>query len=207
MIGLIAAMMGAAAAGGGGGAKVYTLRGSTGLTLIQNGNVDDTSINVGSLGLTTKVYGNDYDGRGDTTHDVYVASNSYLCFGSSSTAYSGDGRTTPGLRHLHVGFADRSYQRVYVGAVTGGFCMRFEGSGGSGGTVGSPTHLWEATLYTDGTIVVVTDISARFQATGFFMISDGTVSGDYTPYTGAADSGFLFTPDVTGGAWVITKER
>eukprot|EP00961_Rhodomonas_salina_P226664 3064816-Rhodomonas_salina.1 len=44
--------------------------------------------------------------------DIYVVSNSYITFGSPSTAWSGLGASNPPIPTLFVGGADNSFQLV-----------------------------------------------------------------------------------------------
>lgn len=188
-----------AAVGGGGGGKVYTLRGNTGLTALQSTYSDDASLPLpgGAFAFTIRIFGTDYGPTG-----VNWSANSFLSFGSSVVQWSGFSPSSPGVRNLKIAAADRSVEKIYGGAVAGGYVIRYEGSATR--TSGDSTsHVWETTLYDDGTIVVVTGVG--FDSGGTSGMSNGTAnSGTFAP---VADSGYLFTPDSNGDNWVITKER
>ena len=154
--------------------------GITGMALLLNAAADDSYIQV-TLPFAFPFFGVD--------RTVFVGSNSYLTFGAGSSAYSNLSATVPG-QALLVGGADNSYQRVYTkDNGDGSFRIRYEGAAGTSGTPGSPTIAWEATLCTDGKILLAVGVHER--TTGVSLISNG-VAG--IPYTLAANQSYVFEP-------------
>lgn len=161
--------------------------GITGMALLLNTAADDSHIQV-TLPFAFPFFG--------VARTVFVGSNSYLTFGAGSSAYSNLSATVPG-RALLVGGADNSYQRVYTkDNGDGSFRIRYEGAAGTSGTPGSPTIAWEATLCTDGKILLAVGVHGR--TTGASLISNG-VAG--IPYTLAANQSYVFEP--SGGTYII----
>lgn len=161
-----------------------TLLGSASMIQLVNGNVDDGSVNIGDIGFDFPFYENSY------RNNIFVGSNGYITFGSGSGAYSGLSTTTPG-RALLVAAGDRSYQQVFVLQDTPRetFRIRYEGSSSTGGTVGNPNMLWEATLFKDGTIQLVTGVLANTQGVSVITDGDGV---NFTNYIPDADNSYVF---------------
>jgi hypothetical protein len=81
---------------------------------------------------------------------VYVGTNSYITFGGSSTTVS-PSATNPATNKIFISAADNSCQRIYYGtegtSPNRTYRIRFEGTAATGGTLGSPTMVWEAVFY------------------------------------------------------------
>lgn len=81
---------------------------------------------------------------------IGIGSNSYITFGGGSTSYSNLHAGRPALPKIMICAADRSWQRLFykitgaVGSRT--LVIRYEGSTGTTGTVGSPEITWEASF-------------------------------------------------------------
>jgi len=111
-------------------------------TTHQNASVDDNFVTI-SLGFNITY-------NGTTYNTVYVGSNSYITFGGGASNYSGlSAATTPARPTIKMSAADNSYQRVTSGSPLGAGTktIRFEGTGSTSGTVGSPNMVWEITFY------------------------------------------------------------
>ena len=116
----------------------------TSLTLLVNGSADDTFV---AVALPWAVI---YAGVSYTT--VYVGSNSYLTFGSGASQFTPLNAGAPGFPKIMIDSSDNSYQRVYAGVQSGTtpnrvYRVRYEGTAGTSGTVGSPNMVWEAWFY------------------------------------------------------------
>jgi len=120
---------------GAGGHGTYPPSGWTGWN---NGSVDDSfvTITIPTFTINSTAY---------TT--AYVGSNTYITFGSGSTNYSGLSASNPALNKIHMGSSDNSYQRVSsISSGTDYTRIRYEGTASTGGTVGSPNIVYEATV-------------------------------------------------------------
>ncbi len=174
-----------------------TLLGSSGMTLVREGTQDDANLPV-SLPFAFPYYG--------VNRTVFLGSNSYLSFGAGSSNYWGLSCTNPRVA-LHVGSADNSWQRYYwVDNGDGSVRVRFEGAASTGGIVGSPNIVWEATLYADGKIQLV--IGAHNRLTGLSAISNGVADATCLGYTLAENQSYVFTPSgasysINDGARVV----
>ncbi len=161
---------------------VTPLLGIAGMTLMHEGSWDDTSQHV-ELPFSFPYYG--------VNRTVFIGSNSYLTFGAGSNRYSGLSCTNPGMA-LHIGSADNSWQRWYrQDNGNGSVRVRFEGNNATNGTVGSPTIVWEATLYDDGKIEV--DVGAHSRTGGLANISNGSADASCVSYTLAENKNYVFT--------------
>ncbi len=130
---------------------------------------------------------------------AFIGSNSYLTFGAGSNAYSGLSCTNP-LRALNVGSADNSWQRYYrIDNGDGSVRVRFEGNNSTSGTVGSPTIVWEATLYNDGKIQLA--VGAHSRTAGLNNINNGVTGATCIGYTLAANQSYVFEP--SGSTYII----
>jgi hypothetical protein len=85
---------------GNGSASVWVPGGWQGL---QNGNVDDSFVNVP---ITSTTF------FGTARNTAYVGSNAYITFGNGSSNYSGLSTTNPPFDKFMFNSGDRSYQRV-----------------------------------------------------------------------------------------------
>jgi len=120
------------------------LRGTSGLTLLYDGNSDDSYVGV-TIPFTWTFLGTNY-GNGNNG-GVYVGTNSYISFGGSSTSWS-TSATNPALKTIHIGSRDNSLQRLYGGyeSANNWYRLRFEGTASSSGTAGSPNIVWECLI-------------------------------------------------------------
>lgn len=89
--------------------------------------------------------------NGTSYNSVYIGTNSYLTFSAGSSAYSGLSASLPALPKIMITAADNSSQRIYYGEVGSApnrtYRVRWEGTNGVNGTLGSPNMVWEATFY------------------------------------------------------------
>jgi hypothetical protein len=154
-----------------------TLTDPASMTLIFEGNQDDSNINIGDIGFNFPFYNSTY------RNNIFVGSNSYITFGNGSNQYSGLSHTTPG-RGILITAGDRSYQRVYTLATTGEFHIRFEGNISTSGTIGNPGIVWEITLLESGDIKIETGICN--DTNGISLVTDG--STNYTSFPISANS-------------------
>ena len=164
------------------------------MTLLHEGSRDDAFIQLPDIGFDFPFYDGSY------RTNIYICSNSYITFGYSSSNYSGLSATNPG-RAIHIGSGDRSYQRVYGYPSQDSYSIHFEGSTGTSGEVGNPTHTWECTLYNSGDIGIFTTTIA----TGNNLVTDGTGNA-YTEFALNANESTLIervnsnTYQVAGGS-------
>ncbi len=164
--------------------------GIAGMTLIMEGSQDDANLQV-SLPFSFPYYG--------VARLVFIGSNSYLSFGAGSSAFSGLSCTNPG-RALHVGSADNSWQRYYwIDNGNGSVRVRFEGTNSTSGTVGSPTIVWEATIYDDGKIQVA--VGSHNRSGGISNMSNGVADASCLTYTLAQNQSHVSAP--SGGTYNI----
>ena len=132
------------------------------------GTVVDLELNLlGAVGLastaTTPTNGTNDDGfwtltlpftiqfAGLSTNIVYPGTNTYITFGGGSTAFNGLSFSNPAFRKIMMSCADNSCQRIYYGTEGSSpnrtYRIRWEGTNSTGGTLGSPTMVYEATFY------------------------------------------------------------
>ena len=157
-----------------------------GATLIKGGSSwDDDSVVVPDIGFNFNFYGTNY------RTNIYVGSNSYITFGFSSTAYSSLSTTNPG-RGILIDAKDNSYQNVYGISKANNYVIRYEGSNSTSGTSGSPSRVWETTLFNDGVIqIVIGSISIG----GTSIITKGTgTTGEFINLTITANSSLVAVP-------------
>jgi hypothetical protein len=132
------------------------------------GTVTDLVLNlVGAVGLastaTTPTSGTNDDGFwtltlpfnvefiGLTTNIVYPGTNTYITFGGGSSAFNALSFSNPAFRKIIMSSADNSCQRIYYGTEGSSpnrtYRIRWEGTASTGGTLGSPNMVYEATFY------------------------------------------------------------
>ncbi len=117
-----------------------TLSNTAGWTTVYDNNVDDDYVQI-SLGFNISF-------NGVTYSSLYVGSNAYITFGGGATDYSGFGGNVPAFPSVHIGAADRSYQKVFYKLDSvGTMRVRFEGAKGTSGTNGSPAVVYEAVFF------------------------------------------------------------
>lgn len=170
----------------------------SGWTSIQNASVDDASLSV-TLAVTFTINSTNY-----TT--AFVGSNTYLTFGSGSSAYSSLSGSNPALNKIHLGAADNSYQRVaHRSSGTDYTRIRYEGNGSTSGTLGSPGIVYEATFFNQsktGNVPVVEVLFGNHNRTaGQAGIASTTTY--YATYTQSANQSYVFVGNATGTSWTI----
>lgn len=132
------------------------------------GTVTDLELNLlGAAGLastsTLPTSGNNDDGFwtltlpfniefiGLSTNIVYPGTNTYITFGGGSTNFNALSFSNPAFRKIMMSCADNSCQRLYYGtegsAPSRTYRIRWEGTNSTGGTLGSPNMVYEATFY------------------------------------------------------------
>jgi hypothetical protein len=88
---------------------------------------------------------------GLTTNIVYPGTNTYITFGGGSSAFNGLSFSNPAFRKIIMSSADNSCQRIYYGTEGSSpnrtYRIRWEGTNSTGGTIGSPNMVYEATFY------------------------------------------------------------
>lgn len=179
----------------GAGGGTYPPSGWTGLKDIS---VDDESLSVNIASAFT-INSTDY-----TT--VYIGSNTYITFGSGSTAWSSLSSSNPALNKFMLGAADNSYQRV--SSFTSGTNytrIRYEGSASTSGTVGSPTIVYEATFFNKSLTGSVPVLEVLFGNHGRTAGQAGVANTStyYATYTQAANQSYVFVGNSTGTSWTI----
>lgn len=151
----------------------------TGYTSIQNYSQDDNFLQI-SLPFT-------YTKDAVNYNSIFVGSNSYITFGNGSSQYSSLSGGNPSVPTLHIGSADNSWQRVAYKSSTNYLTVRFEGTASTGGTVGSPNIVWEATFFKyqnvnlDSTVfnddhwghIIMLNVGTHSRTGGQFGISNG----------------------------------
>jgi len=89
--------------------------------------------------------------NGSNYNNVFIGSNTYITFGSGSSAYSSLSASNPAIPGVHMCADDNSYQRVQYlinTAVTPNeLRVRYEGTATTSGTAGNPNIVYEAVFY------------------------------------------------------------
>lgn len=89
--------------------------------------------------------------NGTSYDSVFIGTNSYITFGGGSIEYINLVGSQPPLPKIMISAADNSAQRIYFGTVGSSpnrtYRVRWEGTNGTSGTLGSPNMVWEATFY------------------------------------------------------------
>jgi len=160
----------------GGGAASWV---PSGWTEVTGSNVDD-----GNWGLNNIM---PIEIAGGFQGPVYIGSNSYITFGAGYNYYGGLSGSNPPSPKIHIAAADRSVQRLAykwydpIGNLNVRHLrIRFEGHVNYyGGVVGSPTLVWECTIF------------SRWGYNGFqvFEVRMGTYNNSGTGQHGVASSG------------------
>lgn len=122
-------------------AITYAPNGTSGLNLVYNGNVDDTSFAV-NLPWSINFLGTNYN-------TLHVGSNGYITFQGGSSTYSGFSASNPPGPHISIYPADRRLYKLYyaqidAGTATAKFVIRVEGVDYSNGDI---THIYEIHFY------------------------------------------------------------
>lgn len=183
----------------------------TGWTSLQYGTSDDAFVQTPAFGFNFTINETAFS-------DCYVTSNGYITFGSGSTIYSGLSASNPALNKLFFVPGDRSYQRVSfkteVDAQSGSKLarIRWEGSTGTSGTVGSSTIVAEITFFETQESgkqfveLVFGDYSPAAAGNPAMLIANPSTSY-VTPVVGAGNTSWVFDGNATGTAWTLTTNR
>ena len=105
---------------------------------------------------------------------VNIGTNSYLTFGAGSSVYSNLSASNPPVPKIMITAADNSAQRIYYGSVGSApnrtYRVRWEGTNATGGTLGSPNMVWEATFYeaSPTQINIQIGVNAKSEAAAIF---------------------------------------
>ena len=105
---------------------------------------------------------------GATYNSIFVGTNTYITFGSGSSAWSQLNGTNPPFPKIMISCADNSCQRIYYGAEGTApnrtFRIRWEGTASTSGTLGAPNMVYEAVFYENNNtqIDVHTGVNARW---------------------------------------------
>jgi len=174
-------------------------------TRIVNADTDDASVAFSGFGFTFTLNGTGYT-------ECFVGSNGYITFGSGSSEYQSLSASVPALNKLHFAGGDRSFQRVYTrtGRVRAGYkyaSVRWEGSSGTSGTLGSPTVVTEITFY-EQNLAGNQWIDVRYgvnATTGLYMLANSSTA--YASGTSSADSSWVFEGNAAGTSWTLTSNR
>jgi hypothetical protein len=196
----------------------------TGWTVVQQSSVDDGNLNI-ALGFNTIF-------NGLTYNSVFIGSNTYVTYGSGSSNYSGLSFSNPNIPGFHLGSADNSYQLVMHQSESNGNTrrIRYEGSIGTSGTLGSPSIVYELIYFRDSSRVYIalgpsmnngvqgltngTSQLAAFPVANlgavtkpaFYMISAGPVLASARAGTVTTNTGMSITDTITssGGTGTTT---
>lgn len=179
--------------GTGGGA--YPPSGWTG---IQNASVDDAFLTI-ALPFTFYIAGSGY-----TT--TYMGSNSYITFGSGSTAFNSLSASNPPFPKFMFGSGDNSYQRVSRFAFGTDYQrIRYEGTAATSGSVGSPNIVLEITLLNPsimgGRNILELLVGNHSRLSGLRMVA--SASTQYATYTLAQNQSYVFEGNADGTSWTI----
>ena len=179
----------------------YSPNGTTGLTLVYNGAVDDTFYTV-SLPWTVSFLGSTYG-------TVYVGSNGYVTFSSGSNNYSGFSASNPSGPHISIYPGDRMLTKLYYAQLNAGtaeakFVIRVEGYDYPNST--SITHVYEVHFYSGQSyydIYFIDAPSSGNQNGGTTAISNGSayvLNFSSTESTGIRiNSGATQSTGISGG--------
>lgn len=172
-----------------------SINGTAGMTLSFNGTYSSGSQDDGFWNVTLP-FPTSFMGATYTLH--HYGTNSYVTYGAGSTAYSGLSGSNPAIRKVHVNSADRGGQRLYN--LTSGTSpnrthrVRFEGSSGTSGTAGSPTHAWEFVHYENNVGIRDLYTTSTFQTTGQCGAANTSAySQSGNPTNWAASTGYRLT--------------
>ena len=130
----------------------------TGYTSLQNASADDANVQV--------PFPFSFIFNNTSYSSAYVGSNMYVTFGGGSSNYSGLSSSNPAFNKIMFNAADRSYLRIgYIhGGTRNNFVrIRYEGhTTTSGGTLTSPSVVYEMTFYNPRYTDYMTTIELRF---------------------------------------------
>lgn len=166
---------------------------------IQNASADDAFRTVSAIPFTFY-----HSGLG--TSIVYVGSNSYLTYGGGSNNYSALSSANPPFPKYFFGSADNSYQRVsYYVSGTDYIRIRYEGNGGTSGTVGNPGIVYEVTHFNpslfNGNNVIELLVGKHNRTAGLFGAANSTTFSVSSTIT--ANQSYVFIGSATGNNHVL----
>jgi len=184
----------------------YSPNGTTGLTLVYNGDVDDTFYTV-SLPWSVSFLGSTYG-------TVYVSSNGYITFSAGSGQYSGFSASSPAGPKINIIPGDRRLYKLYYAQLNAGtadakFVIRVEGVDYGNTAI---THIYEVHFYYDKSyydIYFIDTPSSGNQYGGTTAISNGSsyvLTFDPTESTGIRiNSGATVSTGISGGGGYISN--
>lgn len=178
-------------------------------TSLVSSSADDASITV-SLPFTWK-----YNNIGRT--EFFPNSNYYITFGSGSTVFNSLSASNPGLNKIFFAATDNSWQRV--SSYTSGTNykrLRWEGTAGTSGTVGSPNMVYELTFFnmdlTGGSpwLELLVGSQARGNSSvgvisGLYSASAKLTGGDLGPSNRGvtANQSYVMVGNSSGTSWTV----
>ncbi len=174
-----------------------SLVGAAGMTQIKNVSEDDSYYTVVFSWFNFYL-------AGSAQMIWYLSSNTYINTEQPSTAWSGLSASNPPYPKFHFGAADNSWQRVWITQGFNFFRVRYEGTASTGGTVGSPNIVYEATFFrpTSTAQYVQVVFGTHSRNTGQFGVTNA--SAYYaTGGTITANSSYVFEGNLSGTAWNI----
>ena len=152
-------------------AITYSPNGTSGLSLVYNGGVDDSFFAV-NLPWNINFLGSNYGA-------VYVGTNGYITFSSGNSTYSGFSPSNPGGPHISIIPGDRILTKLYYAERNAGtpqakFVIRVEGYDYSNA---GTTHIYEVHFYSGQSyydVYFVDSPSSGNQNGGTSAISNGS---------------------------------
>ncbi len=175
---------------------------NAGYTLVINGTLDDNNI-VCNLPFTYYLNKTGYT-------NVYVSTNTYITFGTSSTAYRFLSASNPPYPKFLLGAGDCSVQRAWTKSESDYFRVRVEGTRGPTGTGGNPNIVYEVTfcnpeLYNGNMVFeLLVGIQAR-APDGVFLIANSNQSLILNTPTFVQYQSYVFIGNPNGEYWSIYK--
>lgn len=172
------------------------LKGSSGMSAIFTGNVDDTYIGI-TLPFNVFISGVGYT-------NWFVGSNTYITAGTGSANYSSLSGSNPSFNKFMLGAADNSYQTVWTKSGTNYYRVRYEGSAATSGNIGYPTILYEFTFYKDFNNQQYAEVvfAQHGRNTGAFGVASASsyysTAGSITP-----NSSYVFVGNASGTVWTM----
>lgn len=174
----------------------------SGWTEITGSNVDDGNWGFNNI-MAVEI-------AGGLNGPIYVGSNSYITFGAGYNTYGGLSGSVPASPKIHIAAADRSVQRLaYKWYDPMGnlnvrqLRIRYEGHQNHfGGTVGSPTQVWEATIFSRWGYNGFQIFEVRFgnlANSGISGVASG--SGYYTTTTANGGTSYVYAGSSSGTSW------
>lgn len=130
--------------------------------------------------------------QGTSYSTIYIGTNSYVTFGSGSTAYSALSATNPATPKIMISSGDRQGLRLWYGSEDSNntYRIRWEGHiAASGGDINNPSMAWEMIFYNPsalssytrlGGAVIDIHIDINTTSSGFPAGSSSAGAGVYT---------------------------